>query len=72
MKRNKYMAIVGIDGIQSTFTYNTKNKKEGIKELKKFFNFDSNESAKKHIKINLIPIKFDVNFYYDPKTGRRF
>lgn len=72
MKRNKYMAIVDIDGIQATFTYNTKNKKEGIKELKKFFNFDSNESAKKHIKINLIPIKFDGNFYYDPKTGRRF
>lgn len=72
MKRNKYMAIVNIDGIETTFTYNTQNKKEGIKELKKFFCFDSNKRSKKYIKINLIPVKFDGKFYYDPKTGRRF
>ena len=72
MKNKKYMAIINIKGTESTFTYTAKNKKEGLKELNKFFCRDTDPIAKKNIKITLVEIGFDGNYYFNKKTGRKF
>ena len=48
------MAIINIKGTESTFTYTAKNKKEGLKELNKFFCRNTDPIAKKNIKITFI------------------
>ena len=42
------------------------------KELNKFFCRDTDPIAKKNIKITLVEIGFDGNYYFDKKTGRKF
>ena len=68
MKKNKYMAVVTVSGYESAFTYTSQNMKTAKKELEKFFRVTQH----KDIKVKLYRIRFDGNYYYDIKTGKRF